>query len=448
VSALLSERDRVVAGFGDRAATLAEGAPAWLPPLRRAAIERFAELGFPTRKREDWKYTNAAPIARALATAPPAADAPSPRELAAAAAVAQAKHRLVFVNGHFAPEASSRTELPAGAVVENLSRVLRDRPELVESHWSRVEPGDDRAFVALNSAFQRDGAFVALEPGVVLEEPIELVFVSGGVAGLVSHTRNLVVLAESAAAIVVERHIALDDSPGFSNAVTEIELAANSRLDHVVLELASPNGTHLATSSTRLGADARFRSHTISLGAALARHEVSARLAGTGAECELNGLYIADGDRHVDCQTTIDHAFPAGTSRQLFKGILGGSAHGIFNGKVIVRPGAQKTSAVQSNPNLLLSDSAEIDTRPNLEIFADDVQCAHGASVGRLDDDALFFLRARGIGEDHARRMLCHAFAAEVVEAIPWEPLRDEILQRVSAAFGGDGGDGGAGAAT
>lgn len=437
---LESERDLVVSDFGNLAESLADGAPAWLAPLRSAAIGRFAELGFPTRKREDWKYTNVAPIARALAAAPPITDAPAPRGLAAATAAAQAKHRLVFVNGQFAPEASSTGELPAGTVVDGLSRVLQDQPELVEPHWSRAETSGNRAFVELNTAFQRDGAFVALPPGAVIDEPIELVFVSGGADGLVNHPRNLVLLGESAAAIVVERHVALDDSSTLTNSVTEIELAANALLDHVVLELASSNATYLGTAATRGGADAHFRSHTISLGAALARHEVSARLTGAGAECDLFGLYIADGDRHVDNQTIIDHAVPHGTSRQLFKGVLDGRSHGVFNGKVIVRPDAQKTNAVQSNPNLLLSNLAEIDTRPNLEIYADDVKCAHGATVGRLDDDALFFLRARGIAEERARQMLCRAFAAEVVDKIPWAPLRDEILHRIATAFGDDDG--------
>jgi len=440
VKTLETERDLVVAGFGEFAGSLAEGGPAWLPPLRSAAIEHFAELGFPTRKREDWKYTNVTPIAQAFAAAAPIANASTPRGLAAASSVAKAKRCLVFVNGQFAPEVSSPGELPSGAVVDGLSRVLRDRPELVEPHWSRSLSGDGRSLVALNTAFQRDGAFVALPPGAVLDEPIELVFISGGAAGLVNHPRNLVLLGESSAAVVVERHIALDDSSTLTNAVTEIELAANSRLDHVVLEEASKNATYLGTSVAQVGADAHFRSHTISLGAALARHEISARLAGTGAECDLFGLYIADGDRHVDNQTIIDHAAPGGTSRQLFKGVLNGGSHGVFNGKVIVRPGAQKTNAVQSNPNLLLSNRAEIDTRPNLEIYADDVKCAHGATVGRLDDDALFFLRTRGIDEERARQMLCHAFAAEVVENIPWEPLRDETLHRVATAFGDNDG--------
>lgn len=436
MTALASERDRLVSGFGEISDALAEDGPPWLAPLRAAAILQFAELGFPTRKREDWKYTNPAPIARALADAPSDAGADDGEQATAAAVLAGLASALVFVNGRLAPKLSAPPALPQGAVVDGLARVLVERPELVAPHWRREDPAAGRALVALNTAFQRDGAFVSLPPNTRIGEPIELVFVTtDGAAGRACHPRNLVVLGDSSEAVVVERHLSLGDSAGLTNAVSELVLAPNARLDHVVLGFSGDRATHLESCVARLEANARLRSHAISLGAALARNELEVELAGPGAECDLYGLYIATGDRHVDNQTVIDHVVPHCTSRELYKGILDGRGRGVFNGKVIVRPDAQKTNAVQSNQNLLLSEGAEIDTRPNLEIHADDVKCAHGSTVGRLDDDALFFLRARGIGERKARQMLCRAFAAEVIDAIPSTALREEIQRHVAAAL-------------
>ena len=443
MSTLAVERDRIVSGFREFATALDEGGPAWLPQVREAAIERFAELGFPSMKREDWKYTNVTPIARFIALEP-GGDAATGAEALAVVDTSAMEHALVFLNGHFAPELSSPGVLPHGAVVDGLARVLHERPELAEPFLSRPSEIDERCFLSLNTAFQRDGAFVSLPRGAVLEEPIHLVFANGGGAtNRTSHLRNLIAIAESASAVVVERYVALEDADYVTNAVTDVALGANAQLDHVAFERESEQAFHIATLFARLGRDARFRSHAISLGSALIRNEVNAVLAGVGAECVLNGLFTAVGNQHVDNQTTIDHAEPHGTSRELYKGVLGGRSKGVFNGKVIVRPGAQKTDAQQSNPNLLLSDGAEINTRPNLEIFADDVKCKHGSTVGRLDDDALFFLQSRGIGANEARQMLARAFASEVVDQIPWEPLREEIARYVFEKIQFDGGEAG-----
>jgi Fe-S cluster assembly protein SufD len=431
VSALATERDRLVSDFRNFAAALEGGDPAWLPRVREAAIERFAELGFPSMKREDWKYTNVTPIARAIGKGP---DGGAATEVNVEGIVdaSTMEHALVFVNGRFAPELSSLGALPDGAVVDGLARVLRERPELAKPFLSRAFAIDDRCFPVLNTAFQRDGAFVSLPRGAVLEEPIHLVFANGGGAvDRTSHLRNLIAMAESASAVVVERYVPLTDTAYVTNAVTDVALDADAQLDHVTLERESGSAFHVGGLFARLARDARFRSHAISLGSALVRNEVTAVLAGAGAECVLNGLFTAVESQHVDNQTTIDHAEPHGTSRELYKGVLGGRSKGVFNGKIIVRPGAQKTDAQQSNPNLLLSDGAEINTRPNLEIFADDVKCKHGSTVGRLDEDALFFLRSRGIGVDEARQMLARAFASEVVDQIPLAPLREEITRWV-----------------
>jgi len=431
VSALAAELDRIVSGFRHFAAAEEGVGPDWLPQVREAAIERFEELGFPSMKREDWKYTNVTPIARAIGEEH-GGRLPAGTEVEGLLDASAMEHALVFVNGCFVPELSSLGALPDGAVVDGLARVLRERPELAEPFLSRPSEIDDRCFPVLNTAFQRDGAFVSLPRGAVLEEPIHLVFANGGGApNHTSHLRNLIAMAESASAVVVERYVALEDAAYVTNAVTDVALGANAHLDHVTFERESERAFHVAALFARLGRDARFRSHAISLGSALARNEVHAVLAGVGAECVLNGLFTAVGSQHVDNQTTIDHAEPNGTSRELYKGVLGGRSKGVFNGKIIVRPDAQKTDAQQSNPNLLLSDGAEINTRPNLEIHADDVKCKHGSTVGRLDEDALFFLQSRGIGTNEARQMLARAFASEVVDQIPWKPLRDEITRRI-----------------
>jgi Fe-S cluster assembly protein SufD len=436
VNALAAERDRIVSGFRDFAAGLGADDPAWLPPVRKTAIERFAEIGFPSRKREDWKYTNVTPIARAVFESAGDIGAEARAEIEAIVAASAMEHALVFLNGRFAPGMSSPAPLPDGVVADGLANVLRERPELAEPFLAR-ETAFEHCFVALNAAFQRDGAFVSLPPGCVLEEPIHLVFFStGGAESRATHPRNLVAIGESASAVVLERYVALGDGEYVTNAVTEVTLDADAQLDFVTLECESERAFHVGTLFARLSRDARFRSHAISLCAAVARNEVDAVLEAAGAECVLNGLFMANGSRHVDNQTTIDHAEPFGTSRQLYKGILDGRSKGVFNGKVVVRPNAQKTDARQSNPNLLLSEGAEIDTRPNLEIHADDVKCAHGSTVGRLDDDALFFLRSRGIGEAEARQMLCRAFASEVIDQIPRTPLREEIARFVAARIG------------
>jgi Fe-S cluster assembly protein SufD len=443
VNPLVELRDRIVAGYRDSGMAEQPGSPAWLEPLRSAAIDRFHDLGFPTRKREDWKYTNVANVADFLTkdfdhSRPESVADHGEKPIADDGELdtSTLEHALVFVNGRCDLERSHTGALPDGAVVDSLARVLRERPEIAEPALSRTDDLGDRAFVALNTAFQRDGALVLIPSGGVVENPIHLIFISTeGAEASVDHPLILVRIGELAAATVVARHVSIGNAAYTKNVVSDIELAKGANLQHVGLELESDSAFHLATLDARIGRDAHFTSHSISLGAALARLEIRAVLAGTGAECTLNGLYIASGDRHVDNQTLVDHAEPHGTSRELYKGILADHAKGVFNGTVIVRPDAQKTSAEQSNPNLLLSGNAEVDTRPNLEIHADDVKCTHGSTVGCIDDDAMFFLRARGISEQYARQMLSHAFASEVIDRIPDEPLRDHIRRQVEAAL-------------
>lgn len=434
MSTLAEQRDRIVADFR-RAASDPAGAPEWRAEVRRAAIDRFETLGFPTRKREDWKYTNVTPVADALADGL-GRGLPAPEAVDIAVDASGLAHALVFVDGRLDPARSHVAELPKGAVVDGLARVLHERPEVAEPPSSDESGPDDRAFVALNAAFHRDGALVSLPAGALIEDPIHVFFVSTAAAsGRVLQPCNRIALGEGAAATVVVHHVSTADADYTKNVVSEVVLADDARLHHIGLECESASAFHIGTLAARIGRDARFHSHAISLGAALARHEIRATLAGTGAECVLDGLYVASHDRHVDNQTVVDHAEPHGTSRELYKGILSGRSKGVFNGTVIVRPDAQKTHAEQSNPNLLLTNGAEVDTRPNLEINADDVKCTHGSTVGALDDDAMFFLRARGISERSARQMLSHAFATEVIDRIPDEALRASVARAVDAAL-------------
>lgn len=404
---------------------LPAGAPAFVRALRERGMARFAALGFPTTRVEDWKYTNIAPIARetfALAATDGGADAAA---LAAAARLDGAVE-LVFVNGRFAPALSSRPALPAGVVVESLAAAIAAHPALVEPHLGALAAIDDDGVAALNSAFVQDGAFVHLPAGCRLAAPIHCLFVSlAGDAPTVSHPRVLVVAEAGSAAAIVEQYVG--HGRYWTNAVSEIALGAGAAVAHHKVQREAPAAYHLAAIAAQQAGDSRFASSAIALGAALSRSAIATRLAAPGAACDFDGLYVADGAQHVDHHTTIDHAQPRGTSRELYKGILAGRATGVFNGKVFVRPDAQQSDAQQMNQNLLLSDDAQIDTKPQLEIFADDVKCSHGATIGQLDEEAIFYLRARGIDPPEARRLLIYGFANELVARVGVPSLRQQL---------------------
>jgi Fe-S cluster assembly protein SufD len=415
-------------------AQLASASPDWLAPIRRAAIERFAELGFPTRRNEAWKYTNVIQIAKAALNPEPAARADVSREDIRTLLGAEGTGEwFVFQDGRFAPQLSSEAELPEGVSVDSLAHAATAQPESIRPLLDRADPLD-RPFAALNGAFQRDGAFVRIAANASPQQPIQLLFVtSPGAADRVTNPRNIIQVDRGAKAAILFRYESLCDDVYWTNAMTQIQLEDGAELDLVTAQSESDAAYHFASIDVDQKRDSRFRSHHVSLGGALARNEIRARLGAPGADCALNGLFLVDGNQHVDSQTTVDHANPLGTSRELYKGILGGHARGVFNGIVIVRPDAQKTNAQQFNPNLLISDEAQINTKPTLEIAADDVKCSHGSTVGRLDEDALFYLRARGIDERAARQMLTIAFAIEIANAIPQESLRAQVEALVSA---------------
>ncbi len=408
----------------------APGEPERLRELRREAAERFAELGLPTVRDEEWRFTNVAPIAR-TDLRPAAAAAPLE-----AAAVEEFLYpdcfQLVLSNGHLVPELSRLEGLPEGVVVAGLREALQRHPDLVETHLGRLAGWREHPFVALNTALYRDGAFIRVPRGVVLERPIHLLLV--GCPGeqpdeqrVASFPRNLIVAEESSQATVVEQYATCGDGVYLTAPVTEIVNGDNAVVDHYKLQRESVEAFHVATFQMRLGRDSNFSSHSISWGGALVRNDVNAVLAGEGGEATLNGLYMVEGSQLVDNHMRVDHVAAHCDSHELFKGILEGRSRAVFNGRIYVHPGAQKTDAKQTNRNLLLSPDALCNSNPQLEIFADDVKCTHGSTVGQLDDVAIFYLRSRGIGEEAARSLLTYAFAADIVERIRVGPVRREL---------------------
>ena len=404
----------------------AGAAPHWLRTLRTAAAARFTELGFPSRTHEEWRSTNIAPIAETLfergagkleaaqAAALPFADLPG--------------HRAVFVDGVFAPELSRVGDLPHGVIVGSLSDILRDNPAAVEPYLAKYAEFDKAAFTALNTAFLSGGAYLSLPRNAVITEPIQILYVFVAIdAPTVSYPRALIVAGENSQATIAETYVQAGQGTVFSNAVTEIVVGENAIVDHYKTTQFGDNSYHVGTLSVELARAANFSSHNMTLDGAIVRHDANAKLAGEGGECTLNGLYIARDRQLVDNHTAIDHAVPHCNSHELYKGILDDRSRGVFNGKIFVRLDAQKTDAKQTNQTLLLSKEATINTKPQLEIFADDVRCTHGATIGQLDDEMLFYLRARGIGREEARGLLTYAFASDVIDRMKFTALRNQI---------------------
>jgi Fe-S cluster assembly protein SufD len=401
----------------------------WLDRLRESALDRFETLGLPSTREEEWRHTNVAPIAATTFTrASASGGAVSKAELSALALAELGCPRIVMVNGRHAPDLSEVAGLPSGIQVESLAAVLRSRPDEIEPHFGNSARFEDRAFTALNTASFEDGAVITVAPGAMIETPIHVLYLTAaaGVA-VVSHPRTLVVVGDNAQASLIESYQSLGDGAYLHNAVTEVTLGQNARLDHVHVQSDGPEAFHIGSIQSLQARDSRWTQHNISFGAKLARHDVGSVLGGEGAEATLNGLYLAVGDQHVDNHTVLVHAKPHCPSHEVYKGILSGHAQAVFNGRIVVRPDAQKTDAKQSNKNMLLTDDAMIHTRPQLEIYADDVKCTHGATIGRLQEEELFYLRARGIGLAEARSILIHGFVGEIFDKIAFDPLRERL---------------------
>ncbi|MBY0522328.1 MAG: Fe-S cluster assembly protein SufD [Gemmataceae bacterium] len=411
-----------------------EDAPALLTRLRKAAMDRFTELGFPTLRNEEWRFTSLAPLTKVpFRLAGPERQGPRVRSLDRLLAGTEHGQRIVLVNGHFAADLS-RTD---GIHVGSLATFLKERPEWVEQHLARYAGYDKYPFNALNTAFLRDGACIHIPQGKTLDEPIHLVYVSL-TAGepTVSHPRALIVAEPGSRATVVESYVGPEGDVYFTNTVTEIVLGEDAGIDHYKVQRESTEAFHIATLQIHMQRAARFSSHLVSLGGSLVRNEANSVLDAEGCECTLNGLAMANDRQLVDNHTRIDHAKAHCSSHELYKQVLNGHARGVFNGKIFVHADAQKTDAKQTNQTLLLSNDAVIDTKPQLEIFADDVKCTHGATVGQLDETAIFYLRSRGIGSDEARSLLTFAFANDIVERIKVRPIRAQLEEVLLASQG------------
>ncbi len=393
---------------------------AWLHPLRAAAFRRFAELGFPNTHHEEWRFTNVAPIARTVFASERAGSSePKPT---------RGPLQLVFANGQLLTRPET---LPAGLKAGGFAT----DPTVVGEYLGKIASYDENAFVALNTALTTDGAFLRIARGAVIEEPIEIFYLTTAVqTPLAVHPRALIVVGEGAHCTIVERYQGAGEGVYFTNAVTEIVVGDRAVVDHYKVQQETLSAYHVATLQAKLGQSATFSSHSISLGGALVRNDANAVLA-EGSDATLNGLYIVNGTQHVDNHTLIDHAMPHGTSHEVYKGILAGQSHAVFNGKIIVRKDAQKTDSKQTNKNLVLSDDAVVDTKPELQIWADDVRCTHGATIGQLDSESLFYLQSRGIGKKEARSLLTYAFAQDVVDRIKVPALRESLEKMLFEKF-------------
>jgi Fe-S cluster assembly protein SufD len=416
--------------IGDALGASEVAEPSWLAGRRRDAADRFAATGFPTPKHEDWHYTSTAPIAEAAF--PTLLDASATITAAELAPFVfgegSAWPTAVFVNGRFDAARSSLGSLPEGVRVLPLAEALAERPELLERHLGRIAGVGDQPFAALNTALFRDGVVIVVSKEMEAETPVHVVWASDANAARgATHPRTLIVAERHSKLTVLESFVGLGDATYFTNAVAEVDLADGATVHHLRVQRESARAFHVGHVEVRQGRDSHLVQFSFAAGGKLSRANVLTTLDGEGCGATLNGLYLLGDDQHCDHQTRIEHAQPNTYSRELYKGILDGQSHGVFNGKVYVHPVAQKTDGKQTNNTLLLSDQARVDTKPQLEIFADDVKCTHGATVGRLDETSLFYMKSRGINARAARELLTYAFAADVLETIEQVEVREEL---------------------
>ncbi len=395
-----------------------------------SSIERFGADGFPTPRHEDWKYTNLTRLSRAGFTEPATgagADGAAPWLMAE-----DTCHRLVFVDGRFVAGLSRTGDLPDGVTLAPLAGIIATDPEAARP--ALADAAGEAGLAALNTALMRDGMVLRLAAGVVLDRPVQVIFHGESPAAI--HTRNLVVMGENSRATLVETYCGADGAAYWTNAVTEISLGAGAALEHVRLQQEGAEAYHVGLTRVGIARDGRYSGRVFSVGAILARNEFRCSLTGPGADCELDGAALVRGRQHADITSEIDHAAAHTTSRQLIKCVLDDRGRTVFQGRVIVRPDAQKINAAQSNRNLLLSPAARADSKPELRIFADDVKCSHGATMGDIDADAMFYLRSRGLGEDEARKMLVAAFIAELLDPVSSPEIRDWLRRALTGWLG------------
>ena len=404
--------------------------------IRKEALENFNELPLPTLKDEDWRYTNISPLLKYnfnIVTK----DAKISNDTIQNYRFNNLKsHLIVFMNGQFSAENSKLLNLPNGVVIGSLSDAIKNNPEIVEKYFNKNATNNHQIFAALSTAYTKDGAFIYVPEGKIVEEPIHIIFITSSKdEKIITQPRNLFIAEKNSQLTIIEHYISDEENIYFTNAVTEIVVNESAVVDHVKLQEESKNAFHIARMEVGQERNSNFTSHSISLGGALTRNNINALFNDEGSECTLNGLFLIEGEQLFDVHTLIDHAKPLCNSHEYYIGILDNKARGVFNGKVLVRPDAQKTNAFQKNKNIILSDQALINTKPELEIFADDVKCSHGATIGQMDEEAKFYLRSRGIADKTATAILIRAFSSDVIKSIKIKQIRNYLDELLSKRF-------------
>ena len=431
----VSNHERYVSDFQAFEKRAATNGPAWIRAKRQHALERFSELGFPTARKgnEKWKYTNVGPIDKATFKylAEPGPNGVTAAEIRAIVPWHDGWVNLVFVDGRYSEALSTGTAGANVVRVTGLAEAMESNSDVVEQHLARYASVEDDGFTALNTAFVHDGAFVQLSEGEVMETPLHLAFVSTGQDGsTVSYPRVLVVAGPESRITLIESYVSLSQTLHFTNAVAEMVLGDGAEIDHHRLLLEGDNTYHVSVARVHQGEGATFSSKSFAKGPAIGRYDLYVLLDGPGASCHLNGLYVTSGNQHMDNFINIDHAKPHCTSRLYYKGILDGKSRAVFGGTVWVRKDAQKTDSLQTDKNLVLSPHAEVDSKPALFIYADDVKCGHGATAGNIDQETIFYMRSRGVDLETASRLLIRGFAGEMVETVELEPFKSYLEKR------------------
>lgn len=413
--------------------TLAGAGIDWLDSTRLRAQADWAALPMPTSKQEGWRYTSLKGLQEQnFSLASGGAADTSEIDLNQVLIPGLDAYRVVLVNGRFAPELSSLQGLPSGARLGGMRAAIESDPDQLRDRINGVAAGQAGMFTALNTAALDDGFVVLIDRATILDRPIELIHLSVAHAEpRVAQPRNLFALDAGAQATLIERYVSLDEAAYCTNAVLEISLGRDAVLKHERLQLESPNAFHLSALYLQQDANSRYQGVNVGMGATWSRTELRSRFSGENAECDFQGLYLAGDRQLMDYHLDVEHSVPNCVSRETFKGILYGKGRAVFDGRVFVAKGAQKTDAAMSNRNLMLSENAEVDTKPQLEINADDVKCSHGTTVGQIEPEMLFYLRSRGISASLARRMLCLGFAGEIIEALSSEALREHVEEHV-----------------
>ena len=438
MSITLSEKDNgYMEGFSRFEKTAPGSNLGWLKSIREHAITRFSELGFPTPRDEDWRFTNVAPIARSSFHIPlNGIDQVSAADLTPFQFEGQQISELVFINGHYSAKLSTHCTLPEGVIVLNLAEAINSQEDILKENLAKYADFEDEAFTALNTAFMEDGGFIYIPKGTVVEEPIHLLYIStAGDKPSITNPRNLIIVEDNCEANIIEQYVSLDENIYLSNVVTEMVVGENSSVGHYLIELESKKAFNISTLRVQQARSSNMRSYSVLLGGSLVRNNIHPVLAGEGCNSLINGLYMSTHRQHMDNYMKIEHVSPHCDSRQLYNGVLDGRSRGVFHGRIIVHKDAQKTDAKQTNRNLLLSDYAQVDTKPQLEIYADDVKCTHGATIGQIDENALFYLRSRGISKEASRDIILKAFTNETLESMTVDSVKKYCTNLVADWF-------------